>query len=334
VGNNLNLYDVTAKLGTDPEFFITNTKGDAVPAHNYFKSKKEKTPLYPFGGEQIPIGQAFRDGYALELNVPPSTSPGWLAWSVSRCIQLLRTLLPEGLEISSHPTMLIDLETLNGAPEDVRMFGCDPSRDAYDGGEEKIFDLEATTYPLRHTGGHMHFSFNPNLGGVGKHPLCHRERQCELVQQFDQFIGLPLTYLYPGTATAQRRQYYGQAGEYRYQTYNDVCHGIEYRTPTPELFNNSAVATIFFDAGRNLQEALLRKEDAPPMADPAAVREAINSGMVDESLLRDFPGIYKVEELKLVRGLPTLAHINAPILTSVSSWNILVSNVRQLKQVA
>jgi hypothetical protein len=197
--------------------------------------------------------KAFRDGYAVELNVPPAEDVLTLAKHVRAGILGVTKLLPEGHRLVATPTVSIDLKAdLKDAPEDVLHFGCDPSFDAYTG-KEKCPRVNAWEHPYRYAGGHMHFSATAREIEKGTFGwLKKKDNHLLFIRMMDYRVGVPLTIINHGPAQFLRRKVYGQAGEFRPQEYPDGSLGLEYRTPCPSVWNNLAVATFAFETGMEM----------------------------------------------------------------------------------
>jgi hypothetical protein len=212
------------RIGTDPEAFVVDAGNRPVPAHRFFGNKDEKR-------EVAPGIWAFRDGYAVELNVPPQSDVVDLMGTVAAGWRGVQDLLPRGLRLEHTPTMRINLKKdLADAPEDVKHFGCEPSYCAYLA-KSKIPKINAWEHPWRYAGAHMHFSANPVEVASTHKWLKNKANHLLFIRLMDQMVGWPLTAEWPILAQFQRRRYYGQAGEFRPQEYPDGSIGLEYRTP-------------------------------------------------------------------------------------------------------
>jgi len=277
------------KFGTDPEFLIVDSKNRPVPAHILFPGKDEKivVPIKSRGN-----GNLFRDGYALEINVPPSHCRSVLTDSMRFMLESAKKRLPGGFALVATPAWPILLESLRGAPSDVRQFGCDPALNAYTG-EETHVELDGETHRYRYAGGHLHFSVSPVPKWL---------RNFKAVRLFVKFmdlrIGLPLTYLYGDTPTFLRRRVYGRAGEFRLQSYPTGEAGIEYRVPDPRVWNNPAVAMMALGVGRSLIRAFGKQVPTGLPIDEGVLQRAINEGVHLKESLMPYRGWYKTSTLE------------------------------------
>lgn len=295
-------------LGCDPEFTIFDADNNPVPAHvagfNTSKDPHTSTHSTPWGSEDNVV-RVFRDGFNVEVNTPARTCRGLELDLVAVALNKARSLLPDGYALSAKSAFKVDLKFMDDAPEDLQQFGCSPSMDAYSG-MQKTVDLDARTHPWRYAGGHLHFG---EWHASNWSAISNRARNNRLVQLFDLFIGVPLAYIFHDDGQWQRRKYYGQAGEYRQQTYGDSGYvGVEYRTPGAELFNNCIIASLFMGVGRwtiNNFETLDKKY---PFTDTfaSAVIKAINNGSGADQIIHELnlnvPNAYNPDILSKLRS--------------------------------
>lgn len=313
------MYDMQIDFGTDPEYFIIKTDGTLVPAHKFFEDKHHK--------KRYSRGSVFRDGYAVEVNVMPDECRQTVTYSVQYTLRNLDKFLRErGCRLFVAPAVKIDLAKLRNAPKDVQMFGCDPSFCAYTG-EAKIPSIDGRTHDRRYAGGHLHFSTTRDW--MGRRPwLLERnpEQLADAAKLLDLYLGLPLTCIFHSLGQYTRRKYYGQAGEFRPQTYDNSAAGIEYRTPGPEVWNTAAIASFALGVGRKVLQnfhELRRKWDKKIEDD---LRDAINTGAGRVRLLRRLQGFYNpgiVSELQQKihnRRLVLLSETNGEVQNGYGDW--------------
>src|SRR5678815_2005362 len=110
-------------MGSDPELFIVDKDGVPVAAH--------LADIPPAEDKRMSFDDDcyyFRDGYAVEINVPPSGCSGLVIEDVIATRNDINYLL-EGkkLHLEALPSVEINLDDIKSAPKDVRMFGCNPS---------------------------------------------------------------------------------------------------------------------------------------------------------------------------------------------------------------
>ena len=292
-------------FGTDPEYLIVDPKDKPIPAHKVkFPSAKRKHELPGYDHSK-----AFRDGYAVEINVSPATCRQTLTFEMQRALIEVVKMLPPGHKLATVPAWQIDLKQMQGAPSDVKQFGCSPSLCAYTGAQ-KIPPIDAMTHEWRYSGAHLHFSAYWEEGGYDSAsdtycmvPLPKEIQDPKLypdmVKLMDVYLGLPLTCLFHRPELYQRRRFYGQAGEYRAQDYGDFVddegqkqhsRGLEYRTPGPELWNLPWVASLALSIGRYIISNRARLMKRYDKEYGEAVRNAIDTGEDRWKLLRWLPG--------------------------------------------
>lgn len=302
-------------VGGDPEFFIVNAKGKPVPAHKVGipgKDQKVSGDHYKY----------FRDGYVVELNLSPATCRAFLNEYTKQALRAVKRTLPAGYSIVAASAMPITKVSLKGAPKDVLEFGCDPSMDAYTEDTKYSMADAATTF-TRFAGGHLHWggpktyeyeeaTWPNGYYGTKKmvkrttkgHPvLSQPELHPQLGRLMDLFIGVPLSVIFNGPEQQIRREFYGQAGEYRTQDYDERTCGFEYRVPPSEMWQHQALVTLFAGVGRVLIDAFKSFKKYDDKAKWDSIREAINLGKGGEQLLTQFVGFYTPETILKLRDV-------------------------------
>lgn len=262
-----------------------------VPAHKFFPSRDHKLSVQIKSRGQ---GKLFRDGFALEINVPPTHCRSVLVDSMRFMLREAGKHLPKGYKLTAMPAWRIVPSSLRRAPYDVRTFGCDPALNAYTGEECRV-KLNGDIHPMRYAGGHMHFSANPVPAWMKSF-----DKVRQFVKAMDMYVGIPLTTIYGGPLTFARRQYYGQAGEFRLQRYEDDSAGIEYRVPDPRIWNNERVAMMAFGVGRSLMLKMEKGGVKLPLPD-ALIQSAINTGTDLPDALRPLSGWYSKLDIMVAK---------------------------------
>lgn len=229
-------------LGQDTEYFLWDTEKDQfVPSWTYLP--KEKTYL-------IKGLHAFRDGFAVEINTGPQSCRAYLWEDQRTALYYTRHVfsIPNHIKFINDPLVRIDhlMDAQEEWPEDCRILGCNPTRDAYTG-TQKVIKRDPLSIPFRTSGAHMHIS-DANLPVP---VLTVPKAQSDFIKLCDLFIGLPLTVLFGDDLEFERRTLYGTAGEYRPQNYGSY-KGIEYRTPSTRLYCHPAVMGLAFGMLRGL----------------------------------------------------------------------------------
>ena len=278
-------------LGMDPEFFVRDGAGKYVGAYHYFPTSQTS--------RSVDAHIFFRDGWALEINPHKNTCREVLQQYINTVLWAALRALPSDHTLVATSAVPIDLEDLRDAPTDCLTFGCKPSLNAYTGGVPGVVDLDAAEHPFRYAGGHIHHSFLPRRERVWQ---SEHEKLLLVPQYWDKYVALPLTYLVGGEATAQRRQHYGKAGEFRIQKYPNGCGGMEYRTPGPEMYAAPWLLTMALGASRVVWEDFEWFLEYRPLKHQDQVRAAVNRGLPDEGLLDLIDPIPWLYDQKILYG--------------------------------
>lgn len=207
-------------LGADPEVFLRDFNGKMISAVGKIGGTKEK-PI-PIPG----MGNIYRDEFtmqednvALEYNIPPAYNIDDFVDYNEMALLALDDMLPADLEICIVPSAKFDPDQLN--TRQAKRFGCDPDYNAWTGA---INPSPKKKTNLRSCGGHIHLGLDQSMN-----PLDIEE----IVRYMDLFLGVPSILL---DFDKNRRQLYGKAGSFRFQSY-----GLEYRTLSNFWLNDEAV---------------------------------------------------------------------------------------------
>jgi len=311
-------------FGTDPEYFLF--QGDKpAPAHLAFGDKYHKTKTV--------YGHFFRDGYAVELNLAAAyTCRESVAMTAILSLrELQQKMAAKGFAVKALPTVQIDLADMIDAPDDVKQFGCEPSMDAYTV-QYKCPPIDAMTHPFRYAGGHLHISVPLLEAFTGTYAwMRDAERVATYIKACDKHLGVPLACMYPSPASWARRQFYGQAGEFRMQQHGKYWDkaqaermnllgntllrgrydaamkfydgdpplfvGIEYRTPGPEVWSHPAVGHLGLGIMRDIAMDFPVFEKAHDKGAEEAITRAINTGEGRIAVSGEFAGHYKANTI-------------------------------------
>lgn len=225
-------------LGLDPEYSAVNPNtGLARSAHKIIGNRKLE--MYEISGDHPKFlgfrdtgamhgAQVERDGAAFEVrSLVVSSCRDNIIPYVAEAMRMSQFEVEQNApeyRLSSAP--VFTLEDVNGAPEDVTTFGCNPDFNAY---TLQIQNPLADPDDLRRfTGGHIHVSYWPWAKN-------NKELQATLAILLDAFIGLPLVAMLGkpyAEGEAERREFYGRAGSFRY---DDKLGKIEYRVPSGRI---------------------------------------------------------------------------------------------------
>lgn len=270
--------------GGDPEHFLATSGGGAVPAHTLFRNKTK-----PHCYER---GKVYRDGFAVELNPLPSSCRESVAISHNKLMCEVKYLASRnGLKVISRAAVRVKPEHFVRAPDDVLRFGCDSSNCAYDFVEKRPQPEQG--HPYRYGGGHVHLgAYTGDLvsawdGRRGDPSWMKNDEEAALyIRMCDRWAGIPIAFIFGDEANRKRRRLYGQAGEFRFQPYDERHFGLEYRTPPAEIWTCTPVLSYVMGVmkyiARNFSP-LRRVWDDKIEPD---VREAINTLTDVKPLLR------------------------------------------------
>jgi hypothetical protein len=152
--------------------------------------------------------------------------------------------------------------------------------------------------------------------------LSEKEMVQRAILAMDQYIGAPLSYILGSPALWRRRKVYGQAGEFRLQTYgceDGTLAGLEYRTPGGGVWYNQAIASMALGIGRAIIQNLHQWKPKVPLD---ALRHAINTGEDLEDVLVNAPRFYTVNDLKAARAEQRFRTLDVSAKSIVySGWN-------------
>lgn len=273
-------------FGTDPELFAI--KGDLpVPAHRLgFPSKEDRRRFHD--GTSV-----YRDGYAVELNVVPDPYPLGLTWRMKHALMHAQRMVPpkSGVDLSPTPAVRINLKRdLRKAPPDVQQFGCEPAYNAYTR-SVVVPEIDAGTHSWRYSGAHLHFG-TCTCEKCAESLLATTSNYPMLAKLMDRYVGVPLTFLFNRPEQYLRRKYYGCAGEFRIQKYSETAGGFEYRTPGPELWNASWIASLALESARWVIRNFKSLSETWDAGADDLLQEAINTGHGLTKLIGEVPGVY------------------------------------------
>lgn len=216
-------------IGSDLEFFITDSENNIISGINRFGGTKDK-PKYI--GEGCYIQE---DNILGEANIPPVVTKQ----DFIKYINYIKNYVNE-----VHPDVKILYSSSEYMPPELSLdakaniFGCDPSLivDYNDEGDEiPEFEheqmIEQKTMSLLRTGGfHIHIGYdNPT-----------QEKSREIVKLFEKNVTLPLMKY--DIDKYNRRQSYGKAGEYRIKPY-----GLECRSLGSALLRDDELLSLVWD---------------------------------------------------------------------------------------
>ena len=300
---------MSIQAGGDPEFVIHDRRGKPVSAHTI------GLPNIKTDKRAVSGGFYGYDGYALEINPDPASCRAYVSEHTKNILRYIEQAHLvgnyEGYSIKAISAFPITKSSLVGAPDSARFFGCDPSNDGYTESVKRM-EVDAMATLIRFCGGHLHWGTEVcseatdafgNVVKVGtRNALNTPEKHNGLARLMDEYLGVPMAHIWHGPEQFIRRTYYGQAGEFRTQFYNERWQGFEYRTPPSEMWMHQAMFGLFSGVGRwviNNYDRLIKSEDKGRWD---SVRAAINHGEGTKSLLKSVPNYYDASTIDKLRN--------------------------------
>lgn len=225
----------TFAIGSDPEVFVEGENGQVLPAFLFLKSKTDPNrDVSRYDGRA-----SYWDGFQAEFETQPGTCLDGHAASVHH--GLLTVLeaarkVDKKAKLSLKTVMTIPDDLLQNSKDEHVSLGCMPSLNVYG---TKGIEAKPRELKTRSSGGHIHYGFT-NV--YGKLPQAKVD---SIVKAMDMIIGVACVALFQNQDNAERRKYYGQAGEYRLP-----AHGLEYRTLSNAWLAHPLIMNIVFDVSR------------------------------------------------------------------------------------
>lgn len=285
---NLRIYPIT--LGCDPEIFFSKD-------NKVLGAEK----ILPKNGIKIPnpnssdsnYGKITIDGVQGELNPLPAT-----------CRQVLRSYLSVGIyelseflkkekdvTINFDSVVHVPVEEMKTLSEESQVFGCAPSFNVYTA-SENIIKVNPKTFLMRSAGGHLHFGFiqrklvseYSSYEIFMKNTFKDPENVNRIVRMLDILVGNTSVLLDRNSNAKERRQVYGQAGDFRTPKW-----GVEYRTLSNFWLRSYPLMSLIFSLGRYAVNIVLNaigdkssyEEDILKLIDFEDIKNAINNDDFD-----------------------------------------------------
>jgi hypothetical protein len=243
------------RIGSDPEVFLCPVgSNEIMAAANILHGTKDE-PLRSESGIAV-----HWDNVAAEINPLPAANEQEFIQNTADAVAFLeQQITPYGAYIDNSITRRVPEDVLSH-PSCWEM-GCDPDFDAW-GLEMYSKPKKDSIGPLRHVGGHLHFSFSQ----TGKEDL-----RIPFIRALDLCIGVPSIL---AEQENTRRRMYGRAGRFRIPS--DTR--IEYRTPSNFwLFSKNYAAQKIWAAAEMARAMTVSKSREILELGPE-IREAINNG--------------------------------------------------------
>lgn len=216
-------------IGSDPEIFVGDKKGNVIPAFDFLGSKDKPNRV---GSTEC---KTYWDGFQAEFTTSVGTC---LAYQVDSVKDGLTSVFKYAKEHNKDAQLLaktvvdIPQEALESGKEEHVQFGCMPSLNIYGMKGETAHGRDV---PFRPAGGHIHF-------GCG---TLTKKAQEDVVKALDAIVGVACVSLFAKFDDPKRRQLYGLAGEYRLPK-----HGLEYRVLSNAWLFHPMIMNLVFDLAR------------------------------------------------------------------------------------
>lgn len=254
------------KLGCDPEAFLLDIQGQLKSSIGLIGGSKEvPRPLFQLG-EGYGVQE---DNVAIEFNIPPAESRNAYIESISKTLNHLMTIVPEGLTIGRMSAASFPVSELQNPA--ALVFGCDPDYNAWTLGMNPKPDAEDKT--LRSCGGHVHVGYDMNSGVRGE----------DIIRMMDLYLGVPSVLMDKGEL---RKQLYGKAGAFRIKPY-----GVEYRTLSNFwIFDERTIGWVWDNTNRAVDSA---EKFSLTEDDGQAIQSAINNN--DKALASELVNRFNLE---------------------------------------
>lgn len=196
----MNLIDLdNITIGSDPEFFIVDKKGDAFPSIGIFNGTKDE-PEDQGGGFAL-----LKDNVLVEGNIPPANNVDEFVESMKTLKSMMNSVLAvAGLQLHSADSMKFKPRFLDH-PE-ANVFGCSAYKNAWELGS---FSAENMSHmPQRVCGHHHHIGYSLSDGCQ----LTRKQMNRYIAKAFDYFVVFPARQHHNDEF---RAKYYGNYGVYR-----------------------------------------------------------------------------------------------------------------------
>ena len=218
-------------IGSDPEIFCEDDKGEIVPAFTFLGAKNEL-------GRKVE--GAYWDGFQAEYDTQSNSCMQRHCESLSRGLhntydRLLK--FNKKANLSEKTVFDIPTELLKTSKKEFVAFGCRESLNAY-GLKGLEAPGEEVTY--RSAGGHIHFGLGDSKLRTDKAGII------KMVKALDAVLGVACVSMCAKFDDPRRRNMYGLAGEYRLPP-----HGFEYRTLSNAWLFHPLIAHLVFDLARS-----------------------------------------------------------------------------------
>lgn len=189
------------QMGTDPEVFVVDDKGEVLPAWTFLGPQINKgTDIGNLHGSQV-----FADGFQVEFTTKPQLCHEFLVDDVRNGLQKIlhcaRMVCSEA-KLTCKNVVTIPKGVMDETPDNWAQLGCMPSGGF--NGEYKIpMGNNPKHIPYRFAGCHIHFGYD------------FGEAVEDVVRAIDSIVGVASVSALWGLEDPIRRKFYGRATEHR-----------------------------------------------------------------------------------------------------------------------
>lgn len=254
------MFDIS--IGTDPEVFVTDAKGNYISGHNLIPGTKRIPHPVNLGAIQV-------DGVALEFNTEPAFTEDQFVENIEAVMLQMETeykKVRDDVTITITPTAVFTKDYFDTLPPEAVELGCTPDYNAY---TEEENEPPHTDEPFRTGSGHIHIGWG---SGFRAHSDAHFSTCVGLVKELDCVL-YPASLLWD--ADSKRRELYGKIGAFRPKSY-----GVEYRPLSNAYLRSKDIQRYVFRtamhvAHQHLNEGVLMYDDNDVLDMVTALRVGI-----------------------------------------------------------
>lgn len=226
----------------DPEMFLENGKGEIIPAFEVLPDAEHKIVVESgedYGNNAGVESAFYADGFGAEFSPAPYACHAVVNHRVASIIKkLLKHVRTTHKDASISPKNFVEIgpEIMARGTDAQVALGCQPSENIY--GTPNFAPGNSRAFAYRMVGGHIH------LGDKLIAPWLHKRAE-PIIRALDAFCGVPTVAMFDGIDDPRRRQYYGRAGEFRFQP-----HGLEYRALSNAWLSHPMFAHLVMNLAR------------------------------------------------------------------------------------
>ena len=252
-------------LGTDPEIFIENNKGEIVSAVGLIEGTKHEPFPIDEEGHFIQI-----DNIAFEFNIPPCETAQEYIYHINHVKDYL-AVIAKSHECKLSEKASGEIDPIHLQSEEAQTFGCEPDFNVY------LKDLNSspnTNTNLRCVGGHVHIGYpDPTF-----------EKNERIVKVFDILVTLPSLMI---DNDERRRELYGKAGSFRVKDFGVECRALS----NFWIHDNTLIEWVFYQTVKAVNLVLEDEDQLYIDKYSERVREAIdtNNKILAKELLLEIP---------------------------------------------